>query len=214
MATNDILGNAALLTFRLTQDQDGELYQMGVKTGVRAPGSWSSLLSAAQTAFSANVAAKQGASHLVGITYSEWDNTGFTGFHQRAAAVLNVAGGSASTLPPQLALVVSLLDSVDTTVPIRRRRGRIYHGTIAASNLTSDGKITAANANAIRDAWKAVGTGIAAVSTPSGQNKGLCIVSVVDGKIRDADQIGCGIAYDTQRRRRRKEVENISYVAT
>lgn len=214
MASADVLGNAALITFRCTQIIDNELYQMGIKTGVRAPASWASLLTTAQTAFTTNVAPKMGNSTLVGITYSEWDTSGFVGFHQRASLPLSVAVGSASTLPPQIAVAVSLLDSLDTSVPVRRRRGRIYHGTVAASLLGSTGIMTAANANSIRDAWKAVGTAIKAIATPTGQLQGLCIVSTVDGKIRDADQIGAGVAFDTQRRRRRKMVESIAYVAT
>lgn len=214
MGSADLLGNAALITFRCTQVIDNELFQMGIKTGVRAPASWASLLSTAQTAFTTNVAPKMGNSTLVGVTYSEWDTSGFVGFHQKASNPLNVAIGSASSLPPQLAVVVSLLDSVDTSVPVRNRRGRIYHGTVAASLMGSTGVMTAANANSIRDAWKAVGTAIKAITTPTGQQLGLCIASVATGKIRDADQIGAGVAFDTQRRRRRKMVESIAYVAT
>jgi hypothetical protein len=40
------------------------------------------------------------------------------------------------------------------------------------------------------------------------------VVSVVGGTINNATVIGVGLAVDTQRRRRQKEVENIAYVAT
>lgn len=207
------ISESSMITFRMTQDLTGELYLMSFKTGRRSPGDWGTLLAAADTAFHNNVTALISKSHHIGTVYSEWGTSGFVGYHAKASTISNQACNSGAMLPPQNAVVVSLLNTVEN-FSVKRRRGRIFHGPIPVSFLTADGKLNQTNADAIRDAWRAVGAALAPVNTALNDvdTVEICVASEAEGKIMPATKIGVGLAVDTQRRRRRHEVEGIAYI--
>lgn len=209
-----VIGQAALVTARFQQTADGELFQWGVKTMRRDPADRVALMNALHTQITGGLLGLFGASKCTGITYSEWEATDFTGFHQKAGVTFNDTLGGGTTAPPQNCVVVSLLNTT-TDQPIRRRRGRIYFGTLASSVIGTDGKVTAGNITAIRNAFVALNTAWAAIPVGVGTDgtiPDIGIVSAAAGLILSADLIGVGAAVDTQRRRRRQVPEAISYV--
>jgi hypothetical protein len=207
--------DAALISFKLTENATGETYQMGFKTGKRSlAANQSALIDAVKAAWTTNISPRTAASTLVAITYSEWGTLGFTGWHQKLAKPYSEASLVGNPLPPQLAIVVSTRYDGDLTIPIRRRRNRIYHGLCTSADMDSAGKVTTTARTAIRDGWKAIGTAAKAVPSDGAVCDGLGVCSVVDGSIFNASVIGVGLGFDTQRRRRQKVVESIAYVST
>jgi hypothetical protein len=204
-----------MITFRCAFTQTNEQFQMSFKTGKRGlSADQQSLLAALHTSFNTNVKPYLESTVLTAITYSEWGTAGFTGFHQVLALPVSESSPVTGPLPPQCALVVSLRTDGDLTIPLRRRRGRLYHGLLPSSKLTGTGQVTSTYANQVRDGWKAMGTTAKTIPSDGSACDGLGVVSVVGGTINNATVIGVGLAVDTQRRRRQKEVENIAYVAT
>lgn len=209
------IANAARVTFRLVQDLDNEAWQYSFATHKRDEADWTGFLNAVESAYvSSGFASLSHGSDLVEIAYSEWETTGFTGFHQKLAVMESEAGSSGTLLPPQCACVVSLLDTLDSSDPIRRRRGRIYLGGLTTGNLDSGGMITSVFQAAVLGWWQDVDAAARTIPGPTGSDDfwGLCIASATGGNLYSADHIGVGLGVDTQRRRRRKVVEAISYV--
>lgn len=116
------------------------------------------------------------------------------------------AGSGAMTLPPQCALVFSLL----TDTPGRRTRGRIYW-PMATGTLANTGKITGPTSPAnLALAVKGMLEGIASiVSTPSDYLP--VVVSQAGSLVTPVTRISVGDVIDTQRRRRDALVEVRSY---
>jgi hypothetical protein len=207
------IADSALVTFRFTQDLDAELYQWGFKTTRRDVGQINALLTAAQATWASDFQPFQGSSHLTAMVYSEWDTIGFTGYHQRQMNLASSGGGSASRLPPQCSVVISLLNT-DTLHPIRSRRGRIFFGTLAQNCLASDGSLAATARTALRTAMDNLGTAVGSIpvaTTAPGDIPGIGIGSVKTGLLLKANVCGIGHAIDTQRRRRQKLGEAIDY---
>lgn len=211
--TNIPIDNAALVTFRFRQTFDNEDWQFGCKTVVRDTADWNDLLTAALGwVTGANPIMER--TTLTGITYAEWGSSGFTGFHQQASIIASHGYSSGNQIPPQCAAVVSLLNTSETAINIKRRRGRIYFGQLASSAIDGDGLLTSTYvADAVTSA-QALDAALASV--PGGSSggvtmDGLCVVSEAEGVIMEADLVGVGFAVDTQRRRRRKRNEAITY---
>lgn len=205
--------NAALVTFRLRQTLDNEDWQFGCKTIIRDPADQIDLLTAALGWITSGDLIMERTA-LTAITYSEWSTSGFTGFHQLQAVLASDTFSSGNQLPPQCAVVVSLLNTTETSLSIKRRRGRIYWGQIPVANVDGDGQLSTSSRNDYGTAVESLDAALRSV--PSGALSGsdldgLCVCSPAAGEIMQADFYGVGLAVDTQRRRRRKRTESISY---
>lgn len=209
------IDNAAMVTFRFRQTFDSEDWQFGVKTVVRDSADWADLLTAALGWVTADNPIMERTT-LTGITYSEWGTSGFEGFHQQTAILASHSYSSGNQAPPQCAAVVSLLNTSENTISIKRRRGRIYFGQLAIASLDADGLLTTTYTAAAITSAQALDAALASVPGGSAGGvtmDGVCIVSQAEGVIMEADSVGCGLAVDTQRRRRRKRNEAISYAS-
>ena len=211
--TSEPIENAALVTFRLRQTADAEDYQFGVKMLKRNSSSWGTLLGAMHTWATGHAVHFCHGCTLTGITYSEWETSGFTGFHQVAALVASDTLGSGNPLPPQCAVVVSLLNTDEPGTPLRRRRGRIYTGTPSQTMIDTSGRLATIQQSGIATDFVALQTALNANASILGSFNGISIVSEADGVIRPANEIGVGLGIDTQRRRRRHLQESIVYTS-
>lgn len=114
-------------------------------------------------------------------------------------------GPGAETMPPQLAIVVSLL----TALAGGRNRGRLYlpGPTNAAIDLT--GRLVQANCTTIVNAWGAAFTaGTTAVPTLV-----PVVYSRMNRSVQPITRLSVGNVIDTQRRRRDKLLEIRSFAA-
>jgi hypothetical protein len=209
------IAHSALVTFRFKQTFDGEDWQFGIKTEKRDSADWETLLTAALGwASSGDLVLER--TTLTGITYSEWETSGFTGYHQVFSILASHSFSSGNQLPPQCAVVVSLLNTDTPGVSVKRRRGRIYIGQIPTAFVDGDGVLLSSSQVSYRGAMDSLQTALEGV--PSGSPDpavldGICIASEAEGSIFSADVCGVGAAVDTQRRRRRKRLEGIVYTA-
>lgn len=114
-----------------------------------------------------------------------------------------VAGSGTVTMPPQCAMVVSLL----TPFPGRRTRGRFYMPFLTASMTSSlriGGAVTlASRATSMASMLNAIGA--AAETLPDLEP---VIVSAAGGTITPVSSVRVGDVMDTQRRRRDALIEN------
>ena len=119
-----------------------------------------------------------------------------------ASFAATVKGSSANNMPPQVAVVGTLL----TGAPGRSNRGRIYLGGVAAASVTDQGRINAAPQGRYGD-------GLAGLykrlrdKTLQGDVFRPVVVSPTLGAARKITQVQVGDVYDTQRRRRNKLIE-------
>jgi hypothetical protein len=114
-----------------------------------------------------------------------------------------------------LAIVISLLNtSEEATVPVRRRRGRFYHGVCLATALASDGRVAGSYQSQLDAAWREIDGAMRLVPGVTAPGlSGFCIASVASDQLFSADLMGVGLAFDTQRRRRKKTPEDLTYSA-
>lgn len=216
MATAPI-SEAARVTWELQKDDDAELYQYSCATYQRDSADWGDLMSAAETWWVDEIGGLTARSHLVGVRYSEWGTGGgFTGFHQKASIVVSHGGSSGAMLPPQCAVVVSLLNTIDVSTNLKSRRGRIYYGMVPTGSVTTDGKLSSTAHDGVEDAFVALVAALEAVPGSSTSHAavldGIAIASPTTSLLLQANKLGVGLGIDTQRRRRRKVQEAIVYV--
>lgn len=213
MASVDI-DQAARVTFKLVQDFDGEEWQFGFGTHKRDSADWEGLIGTMESAFADNLSSKIEQCHLYQVAYSEWGTSGFTGFHQKLAVGYSDVTNTGDQLPPQIAVVVSLLNTVDVGISLKRRRGRIFMGQIPEAYEDAQGRLGSTFQAAYLTAWQAMDAAARTVPAGTGTEDfdGLCVVSQAEGSLISCDKIGVGVGFDTQRRRRRKVAEAIVYV--
>lgn len=211
--TSQPIEDSALLTFRFKQTADDEEFQWGIKIVKRLEADWAALLAAVHTWGTGHLAHFTHGCTLTGITYSEWETAGFTGFHQAASLVTADAMGSGNPLPPQCAVVLSLLNDDEPSTPLRRRRGRVYLGLVSQTMIDTNGRLATIQQSGIQTDFVALQTALETVASTTGDFNGISIVSQADGVIRPANKIGVGLGIDTQRRRRRHVVESITYTS-
>lgn len=150
--------------------------------------------------------------HITAAVAFKWEvGADFTGWHQYIRSTRNVALGSGSQLPPQIAAVIGYRtdDVVFSSVPIGRRRNRCYIGPLGVTTLGSDGRFQGTMktrmANLLKnchDAWVTVG-GVGGVLNENG----LVVVSAVGNSHMPANIISVGAIPDTMRSRRQQEPE-------
>lgn len=199
----------ARITFHLRQTSDNEMFQFGISTGTRTAPNAATLLDLMATWWDDEGSSAVCQTTCDQITYSEWSTVGFTGWHQRFEKLTNITSSTGAALPPQIAAVVSMLNSTDRDEPLKRRRGRSYVGLIPVASLASDGRLSSAARTVIETAWQLL---LDTMSTAPGvAYSGPVIWSAAAGKGFEAETVGVGLALDTQRRRRQKLVESIVY---
>lgn len=216
MGTADLPTYGARITWFMLTQLFGELVQFSVHTAKRAAGSIPSLLSAAESTWVDELGGLISKVTLTRVGYSEWQvGPDFTGWHQLASNVVSHASNSGNPLPPQCATVVSFLNSTEVNLPIRTRRGRVFHGPLAASSMGTDGRITTVFRDGLVTAYGNVNDDLAAVSSGQlgGEADGIVLASPFLSEIVYPVKIGVGMAIDTQRRRRSKVTEAITYTA-
>jgi len=209
------IAHSALLSFKFQQTLDAELWQFGVKTEKRGTFDVPDLVDAVHTWITSGDVIME-RNKLVGITYSEWETSGFTGYHQVFSQIYSDSFSSGNQLPPQCAAVASLLNTSEVGVSVKSRRGRIYFGQIPVSFVDGDGLLTTTARDGYRSALDSLQTALTSVASGSPDDislDGICIASPATSSIYDATVAGVGLAVDTQRRRRRKRVESISYTS-
>lgn len=212
MPTTDIT-NAARITYRCTQDYTGEIFQFGFAVAKRDPAVQSDMIDRMEEGWTDAVGGLLKKVHLVEIVYSEWGTSGFVGFHQKMSKPFNLAAGSDAPLPPQCAVVVTLLNTTDLDISLKRRRGRYYLGLIGVGQLDATGKLTTVQQDAFLALAQGLDKSVRDTVPVSGLPDGTCIASPAEGKLITADLCGVGLGIDTQRRRRKKIVESIKYDA-
>ena len=210
MTTYD-LDQAAKLTFRMKQLLTNEEFQFGLSTGKRDPAVVDDLLDTMVASWSDDLSARFGQTALTEVTYSEWGTSGFVGFHQMQSLLASESSPATAPLPPQCAVVVSLLNTDDPSISLKRRKGRCYMGLIPASHLDSAGKYSSTNRDAMVAAWGNFIGQLITIVPASLAPTGPCIASEAEGKLIAANQYAVGVGIDTQRRRRQKLNEAISY---
>lgn len=190
-----------------------EYYSFSLHTGVRGGADWADEHAAMVTFWSSLV----GAGILNGATLrttrlNNWETSGgFTGWHQQDSLPQAVAGGGSSRLPTQLAVVISLLNTVELSVNLGRRRSRCYLGPCPAGIIGGDGKITTGNVTDIENAVQALHTDLVAIGSGVSGMPGLTVVSPTQPGQMVASVYGVGRQMDTHRSRRQKAVEGINY---
>lgn len=120
-----------------------------------------------------------------------------------------IAGGVATTSPPQLALAMSLRADIIG----RRGRGRIYLPGLAQGILATDGTVASSSASTLRTAFK---TCIDALQNLPGTPDAIPIVSVMSPGSATAvrpSQIRTGNRFDTIQSRRRQVAETYTTLA-
>jgi len=213
---NQPIDIAAKIFFQVTQDLDSEVMVYGFAITHREATDWGALIDAMETAWVDNVGGIAPRGHLTRVVYSEWATTGFTGWHQRQAKIVSHAGSSGNALPPQDAVVVTLLNVDDTGLPIRSRRGRVYFGLVPQSFIDGDGVLNSTALGGYADAiqgFQDAANSVPASTTGAVLTDGLCVASPTQGKVFNAQDYGVGKVVDTQRRRRQKRPEAITYTA-
>lgn len=194
---------------------DGEPFQFSVATGKRANSvDQLGLIGAVQAWWVAQIKPFITKAQLTSIAYSEWGTAGFTGFHQLQSVLYSDLSSVSNSLPPQNCLVVSLLNlSEQGAISIRSRRGRAYISPIPVGAVDANGYCIQTNADDLRTRFKAVDPAMRAVAADPSVSGfgGLCIASPTTGYILNVDRIGVGKGVDTQRRRRQKVSESITY---
>jgi hypothetical protein len=202
---------AARITFRLRQTSDNEEFQFGVSTGGRDIELWSTLLDDVASWYDDDGSSLVCQTTCDEVTYSEWESSGFTGWHQKASLMTAITSGTGAALPPQCAVTVSLLNLGSPEVSIKRRRGRAYVGLVPISQLDSAGRLTTgarALYASVIPTLQAAMNGVAAFDPAF---SGICVASPTDGHLFIADKFGIGAGVDTQRRRRQKVSEGSVY---
>lgn len=210
MTTFDIT-EAARVTFRLTQDFTGEWFQFGIATGRRELDIADDLLDRCAEWGTDHLMGKIHACHLEELVYSEWGTSGFTGFHQKRSKLVHLAAASGAPLPPQCAVAVTLLNDTDTDISLKRRRGRLYLGLIAVTQLDTAGKLATIQQSGYLTMMQDLTDSLQSAVPASGNPDGPCIASAAEGRLITVDKYGVGLGIDTQRRRRQKIVESILY---
>lgn len=210
MATIDI-ADTARVTVRLKESGTNEIYQFGFGLSRREPDTWSDCLDRIDEWLGTNLANICSGCTAYQLTYAEYGISGFTGYHQKAEKVISRNGNFSAIIPPQNAVVVSLLNDVDTDISLKRRRGRIYLGLVRVSWLDGNGKLTTTPQNDIVVAIQNLFDAVQLTVPVSGLPDGLLINSLAEGKGVTVTKIGVGAAVDTQRRRRQKVSEAIVY---
>lgn len=205
------IDQAARITWRMTQNITGEVFQFGLSTGRREEGGVDDLLEAMEVAWDEELSGRLAQCTLREIVYAEWATSGFVGFHQVSSIMVSHASTGGNPLPPQCAVVVSLLNTTDTDVSLKRRRGRTYLGLIPTSHIDASGKYAAAQHDALEPAWANVVQHLINLVSASEAPPGPCIASAAGQQLITADKYGIGFGIDTQRRRRQKVDEAIEY---
>lgn len=116
--------------------------------------------------------------------------------------------------PPQNAAVVTLLNTDVTDQPIRSRRGRVYFGMLPSTFVDTDGKLNTTGITAYGTAiqeYQDAANSVPASSIGDQVTDGLCVASPTLQLVFNAHEYGVGAQVDTQRRRREKRAENITY---
>jgi hypothetical protein len=203
--------DAAHITFRMKQTPTSEDYQFGFSTGIRGDLAAQDLLDELDDWFGADGASLMAQATLTEIVYSEWGTAGFTGFHQKFTKLTSQSSGSGNILPPQCAVVVSLLNDVENGESIKRRRGRIYFGTTPVSHLGTDGRLTSGGPALYLGAMASLQTALNAFAASTPSDSGVCIASRAADLLFVTTKFGVGRGVDTQRRRREKVQELITY---
>lgn len=148
--------------------------------------------------------------NLVSVSLAGWGTgPGFTGWHQVLTELRASSGASSNVLPPQIAIVHSLLNTGELGIAIGRRRSRIYVGGPGASCMTSDGKVQSTKRTAMLTAHtdfhnQLIGYGHGSITAGL---EGLCVASPTEGVLMEADVHATGATFDTQRRRREHSPE-------
>jgi hypothetical protein len=205
------IDDSAHITVVAQQDPTNEMYQFGFSTGKRGDLNAQDLLDAIDLWLGDQWSSIAAQAHATAIIYSEWGTTGFTGYHQKFTKLISRAGGSGNVLPPQCAVVASLLNDVESLQSIKRRRGRIYFGTTPVSQLGTDGRLTTGGQTLYHDAVEGLQDALLAWPASVPSDSGLCIASRAADLLFIATQQGIGRGIDTQRRRREKLQEVITY---
>ena len=207
----DDLDDAAHITFRFEQVATGEIHQFGFSTGLRGEFSQATMFDALEAWLDDDGSSLVAQSTLKSIIYSEWDTEGFTGWHQRSERMTDITSGTGAILPPQDAVVVSLLNLDDVADSIKRRRGRMYFGLVPTSHVGSDGKLTTGTITLYNSILPGLQTALLLEPGSSDNVNGLGIASQAAHKLYAANKFGVGRGVDTQRRRREKVAESIVY---
>lgn len=111
---------------------------------------------------------------------------------------LTAVSGTTSPLPLEVAIVTSFYNSTETSVSIRRRRGRIYLGPINLTCLDATGTyplVSDATLTKINTAAEALQVAAAAADVP------WCVWSRAEGQLFPVDSGWTENDFDTQRRR-------------
>jgi hypothetical protein len=136
------------------------------------------------------------------VTAYKVDTAGKAVAQREAAFSAAIKGSQASALPPQCAIVVTTL----TNTPGRRGRGRFFLGGLAASFVTSEGRLTTGKRDQLATAMGQFYTGLR--DTPNqGDLLRPVVVSPTAGDSHKITRVQVGDVYDTMRSRRNKLVE-------
>jgi len=212
MATLPIT-DAAHVTYRMHETATGELLQFGFSTAKRGDFDVLAFVDAMEAAWADDLVSTMAQVVLDQVVYSEWGTSGFVGFHQVHAKLVNHASGTGAILPPQCAVTVSLLNLQEPGDSIKRRRGRIYFGTVPTAQVGSDGRLSTSAVDLYESLIPDLQTALNSIASASGDCSGLCIASRAGSTLYSADAFGVGRGVDTQRRRREKVAEEIAYSA-
>lgn len=210
MASTDI-ADAARVTFRMKNTTSSEELQFGVSTGPRDAETRITLVDALEDWWVSFVAPKAPHSDLFQIVYSDWGTGGFVGFHQAYQQLVSHAGSSAAPMPPQIAVVGSLLNTTDSDVGLKSRRGRIYFPPPLDASDDANGRLFSTDRNGYVTALQQLHDALQSVGSALTTYSGICLASPRTGLLLTIDQIGVGLAYDTHRSRRQKAQESIAY---
>lgn len=115
-----------------------------------------------------------------------------------------VTTGTGNGLPPQCAVVTSLL----TGIVGRRTRGRLYWPLLGVGTTAPDGRLDPSVASSIATQTAAWLQAVEGAWTPESIRS--CVVSKASGTDTAVTSVRVGDVIDTQRRRRNKEIENYS----
>lgn len=113
-----------------------------------------------------------------------------------------VKGSSGNSMPPQVALVGTLL----TGAPGRSQRGRIYLGGVGSAGITATGRVSTATRDAAALGLAGFYRRVRHVAGAPDAFRPV-VVSPTLGTARKITHVQVGDVYDTQRRRRNKLVE-------
>lgn len=205
------IDNAAHITFRMQNTVTLEGFQFGFSTGVREEGAILGLLEAMETWWDDDGSSQVAQSTCTEIVYAEWGNVPFTGFHQIQSLLTNITSGTGNICPPQCAGVLSILNVDNAAQSIKRRRGRMYFGSVPVSHLDSAGKFTSGTRTLYLANAATLQLALNIHEAVEVEFSGLGIASAAAGSLFNAQKVGFGLGVDTQRRRREKVNEAITY---